>query len=92
MRLTPEQRSQFDRDGYLFFPGLFSPDETRVLTNAVPELYTSSGGSSGLRTSPTPTSPPSAAWQTTARVPLTRWTCPGKMARPPAPCTPRWAY
>lgn len=39
MRLTPEQIAQFDRDGYLFFPGLFSPEETRTLTSAVPELY-----------------------------------------------------
>jgi len=39
MRLSKEQLAQFDRDGYLFFPGLFSPDETRVLTSAVPELY-----------------------------------------------------
>lgn len=39
MKLTPEQRAQFERDGYLFFPGHFSADETRVLTDAVPELY-----------------------------------------------------
>jgi ectoine hydroxylase len=39
MRLTPDQLAQFDRDGYLFFPGLFSPDETRTLTDAVPALY-----------------------------------------------------
>jgi ectoine hydroxylase len=39
MRLTPEQLAQFDRDGYLFFPGLFSPEETRTLTAAVPDLY-----------------------------------------------------
>jgi len=39
MRLTPEQLAQFDRDGYLVFPGLFNPDETRVLTDAVPDLY-----------------------------------------------------
>jgi hypothetical protein len=25
-----EQHEQFDRDGYLFFPGLFTPDETRT--------------------------------------------------------------
>jgi ectoine hydroxylase len=30
MRLTKEQIEQFDRDGYLFFPGLFTPDETRT--------------------------------------------------------------
>ena len=39
MRLTRQQLEQFDRDGYLFFPGQFSADETRVLTDAVPELY-----------------------------------------------------
>ena len=39
MRLTPEQLAQFDRDGYLFFPGLFKPEEARMLTEAVPELY-----------------------------------------------------
>jgi ectoine hydroxylase len=39
MKLTPEQLAQFDRDGYLFFPGLFSPEETKVLNDAVPGLY-----------------------------------------------------
>ena len=39
MRLTPAQKIQFDRDGYLFFPGLFSTQETRTLTDAVPGLY-----------------------------------------------------
>ena len=39
MKLTPEQRAQFERDGYLFFPGHFSAEETRVLTDAVPDLY-----------------------------------------------------
>jgi ectoine hydroxylase len=39
MRLTRQQVEQFERDGYLFFPGQFSADETRVLTEAVPELY-----------------------------------------------------
>ena len=39
MRLSPEQLAQFDRDGYLFFPGLFTPEETRALNDAVPELY-----------------------------------------------------
>jgi ectoine hydroxylase len=39
MRLSQEQLEQFDREGYLFFPGLFSPEETRTLTDAVPELY-----------------------------------------------------
>ena len=39
MKLTPEQHAQFERDGYLFFPGLFSSEETKTLTAAVPELY-----------------------------------------------------
>ena len=39
MKLTPDQLSQFDRDGYLFFPGLFTPEETRAVNDAVPELY-----------------------------------------------------
>jgi ectoine hydroxylase len=39
MRLTAPQREQFDREGYLFFPSQFTPEETRTLTGAVPELY-----------------------------------------------------
>ncbi|MDE2297061.1 MAG: phytanoyl-CoA dioxygenase family protein [Burkholderiales bacterium] len=39
MKLTAAQHEQFDRDGYLFFPGLFSADETRTLTAEVPSLY-----------------------------------------------------
>ena len=39
MRLTPGQLAQFDRDGYLFFPGQFTPEETKALTAAVPALY-----------------------------------------------------
>ena len=39
MKLTPAQKEQFDRDGYLFFPGLFSPAEVATLNAAVPELY-----------------------------------------------------
>jgi ectoine hydroxylase len=39
MKLTPEQRAQFERDGYLFFPGHFTAEETKTLTDAVPELY-----------------------------------------------------
>jgi ectoine hydroxylase len=39
MKLSPEQRAQFDRDGYLFFPGLFKGTEIDKLTAAVPELY-----------------------------------------------------
>jgi ectoine hydroxylase len=39
MRLTQEQLEQFDREGYLFFPSLFKPEEVKTLTDAVPELY-----------------------------------------------------
>jgi ectoine hydroxylase len=39
MKLTAAQHEQFDRDGYLFFPALFSTEETRTLTDVVPELY-----------------------------------------------------
>ena len=39
MKLTDAQHEQFDRDGYLFFPGLFSAEETRTLTAEVPHLY-----------------------------------------------------
>jgi ectoine hydroxylase len=39
MKLTTEQLAQFDRDGWLFFPGLFTPEETGTLNRAVPELY-----------------------------------------------------
>ena len=39
MKLTPAQHEQFDREGYLFFPALFSAQETRTLTEEVPRLY-----------------------------------------------------
>jgi len=39
MRLDARQLEQFERDGYLFFPGLFSAEEMHVLTDAVPALY-----------------------------------------------------
>ncbi len=39
MKLTPEQLAQVDRDGYLFFPALFSAAEVKTLTDAVPHLY-----------------------------------------------------
>ena len=39
MQLSKEQLEAFDREGYLFFPGQFTPTETRTLTAAVPELY-----------------------------------------------------
>jgi ectoine hydroxylase len=39
MRLTPQQVETFNRDGHLFFPSLFKPEEVRTLTDAVPALY-----------------------------------------------------
>ena len=36
MKLSTEQRALFEREGYLFFPGLFTPEETRTMTDAVP--------------------------------------------------------
>ncbi len=39
MKLSTEQRAAFDRDGYLFFPGLFSAAEMQSMLDAVPELY-----------------------------------------------------
>jgi ectoine hydroxylase len=39
MRLTPGDLGRFDRDGYLFFPGLFRPEEIDALNREVPALY-----------------------------------------------------
>src|SRR2546428_390955 len=39
MKLAQAQLEQFDRDGYLFFPSLFTPEEIRLLTDEVPRLY-----------------------------------------------------
>ena len=39
MKLTPSQLAQFEREGYLFFPSLFTPAEIKVLTDEVPALY-----------------------------------------------------
>jgi ectoine hydroxylase len=39
MRLTQDQLDAFDREGYLFFPGLFKPDEVKTLTDEVPAIY-----------------------------------------------------
>ena len=39
MHLTQEQKQGFDKDGYLFFPGLFSPTEMKSLLDEVPDLY-----------------------------------------------------
>ena len=39
MKLTAAHLERFDRDGYMFFPGLFSAAEIKVLTDEVPALY-----------------------------------------------------
>ncbi len=39
MKLDAQQIETFERDGYLFFPGLFAPAEIDVLLDAVPALY-----------------------------------------------------
>jgi ectoine hydroxylase len=39
MKLTPQQLEQFDRDGYLFFPSMFSKQEMDVLLGEIPSLY-----------------------------------------------------
>ena len=39
MKLSPEQKADFDRDGYLFFHGLFSAAAMQPMLAAVPELY-----------------------------------------------------
>ena len=31
MELTPAQKAQYDRDGFLIFPDLFAPSEVAVL-------------------------------------------------------------
>jgi ectoine hydroxylase len=39
MKLTPAQIDAFHTDGYLFFPGLFTPEEVAALNAEVPALY-----------------------------------------------------
>src|SRR3989475_13109399 len=39
MKLTSQQLEQFDREGYLFFPKLFTREEMKVLNDEVPALY-----------------------------------------------------
>jgi ectoine hydroxylase len=39
MKLTDDQKERFARDGYLFFPSLFKPEEIKVLSDEVPSLY-----------------------------------------------------
>jgi ectoine hydroxylase len=39
VKLNPEQIEQFERDGYIFFPSLFTPAEMKVLLDEVPNIY-----------------------------------------------------
>ena len=39
MKLTAGQLQRFDREGYLFFPDHFRPEEIKVLIDEVPSLY-----------------------------------------------------
>jgi len=39
MRLSPAQADEYQREGYLFFPGLFTSAEVNVLNEQVPKLY-----------------------------------------------------
>jgi ectoine hydroxylase len=39
MKLDARQLEAFESQGYLFFPGLFSQEETAVLQSAVPGIY-----------------------------------------------------
>jgi ectoine hydroxylase len=39
VKLSPQQVDQFDREGYLFFPSLFTAQEIAVLSAEVPGLY-----------------------------------------------------
>ncbi len=39
MTLSAEQVARFDRDGYLFFPSLFTPDEIARLVAEVPTIF-----------------------------------------------------
>lgn len=39
MQLSPAQCAQFERDGFLFFPAPFTPQEIAMLNAGVPALY-----------------------------------------------------
>ena len=39
MRINREKLDSFERDGFLFFPNLFRPEEVKVLSDEVPRLY-----------------------------------------------------
>ena len=39
MELTPEQVKQFDRDGFLLFPNLFSGEEVDILRQETDRVF-----------------------------------------------------
>ena len=39
MKLNADQRAEFDREGYLFFPGLFTPEEANLLKAEADNVY-----------------------------------------------------
>ena len=39
MKLSEEQLKQFDEEGYIFFPGMFSPEEARLLKSEADNVY-----------------------------------------------------
>ena len=39
MKLSPDEIARFEKDGYLFFPSLFTPAEIKLLADEVPRLY-----------------------------------------------------
>ncbi len=39
MRLQPSELDRFDREGYLFFPSLFTPEDIRTLSDELPRLF-----------------------------------------------------
>ena len=39
MKLTDDQIAEFDREGYLFFPNMFSPEEVGVLAEEAQRIY-----------------------------------------------------
>ena len=39
MKLSQEQLKQFDEEGYLFFPSMFSPEEAQLLKSEADNVY-----------------------------------------------------
>ena len=43
MQLSASQITQYERDGFLFFPGLLDSDEVALLQGAMPSILSRSG-------------------------------------------------